>query len=161
MSSMLSQKVADQVSSASTLYFRLILLVGPPRTGKTNTLKQLAEEKSWPLVNVNLALSERLLQMTSRQRALNIEKVLSDISNQNEEDIVLFDNIEVLFSPELQQDPLRLLQSLARNRTIIAAWPGEFYNDTLTYAEPSHREFKRYFTPDAIVVHSAGMHNKV
>ena len=38
-------------------------------------------------------------------------------------DVVLLDNIELLFAVEFAQDPLRLLQSLSRNVTIVAAWP--------------------------------------
>ena len=51
-------------------------------------------------------------------------------------EVVLLDNIELLFATELAQDPLRLLQSLSRNRTIVAAWPGNFDGGALTYAEP-------------------------
>ena len=52
-------------------------------------------------------------------------------------------NIELLFATELAQDPLKLLQSLSRNRTIVAAWPGNFDGAALTYAEPGHPEARR------------------
>ena len=54
------------------------------------------------------------------------------------------DNLELLFSPDLAQDPLRLLQGLARNRTIVASWPGFMRGAQLIYAEPSHPEYRRY-----------------
>ena len=50
-------------------------------------------------------------------------------------ELILLDNIELLFAVELAQDPLRLLQSLSRNRTVIASWPGTFDGQSLTYAE--------------------------
>jgi len=40
-------------------------------------------------------------------------------------DVVLLDNVEVLFDVSLKQDPLRLLQGLSRNKTVVAAWSGE------------------------------------
>ena len=61
--------------------------------------------------------------------------------------------ISSCFSPRnLAQDPLRLLQSLSRNRTIVAAWPGIFDGASLTYAEPGHPEARRYPTPQAVIV---------
>ena len=53
---------------------------------------------------------------------------------------------------ELAQDPLKLLQSLSRNRTVVAAWPGNFDGVSLTYAEPGHPEARRYPTPQAMIV---------
>ena len=37
--------------------------------------------------------------------------------------MILLDNIEVIFDVALKQDPLRLLQRLSRNKTVVAAWP--------------------------------------
>jgi hypothetical protein len=78
--------------------------------------------------------------------------ILDDIVREEASDVVLLDNIELLFAAELAQDPLRLLQSLSRNRTIVAAWPGLFDGKTLTYAEPGHPEARRYSTPQAVIV---------
>jgi len=58
--------------------------------------------------------------------------------------LVLLDNIEILFDVHLKQDPLRLLQGLSRNKTVVVAWPGRVLNDTLIYAEPEHPEYRRY-----------------
>ncbi|MCL4079017.1 BREX-3 system P-loop-containing protein BrxF [Coriobacteriia bacterium Es71-Z0120] len=44
----------------------------------------------------------------------------------------------------LQQDPLRLLQGLPRNKTVVAAWNGTIVDGYLTYAGPSHPEYRRY-----------------
>jgi hypothetical protein len=71
-------------------------------------------------------------------------------------DVVLLDNIELLFAEELAQDPLRLLQALSRNRAVVAAWPGGFDGKYLTYAEPSHAEARRYQTPQAVIVKAGG-----
>ena len=148
----LSQRITEQIPSTTSLYHRLILVVGPPRSGKTTAFRNIAAEHAWPLVNVNLSLSERLLELTSRQRALKVSRLLHQLVKEHEGEVLILDNIEVLFSPELQQDPLRLLQGLARNRTVIAAWAGESEGQSLTYAEPTHPEFKRYQKPDAVIV---------
>jgi hypothetical protein len=152
MAAALSQRIADQVPGAATAYHRLILVTGPPRTGKTTALRELHADHSWPVININLSLSERLLELTTRQRSLKVAGILGKLAKEVDADVVILDNTEVLFSLELKQDPLRLLQGLSRNRTVIAAWAGEHQGSKLTYAESGHPEYRPYSNPDAIIV---------
>jgi hypothetical protein len=145
-------QIQDVLASTRDVYYKLILAVGPPRIGKTAALSELAARHDWPRLNVNLRLSERLLDLTHRQRAVRVAGILDDIVRETASDVVLLDNIELLFAEKLAQDPLRLLQSLSRNRTIIAAWPGTFDGTSLTYAEPGHPEARRYSSPQAVIV---------
>ena len=121
-------------------------------SSKTAALTELATQHPWPRLNINLRLAEKLLDLTHRQRAVRVAGVLNDILREEASDVVLLDNIELLFAKELAQDPLRLLQSLSRNRTIVTAWPGFFDGKYLTYAEPGHPEARRYSTPQAVIV---------
>jgi hypothetical protein len=100
-------------------YYKLILAVGPARAGKTSALTELARDHKWPRLNVNLRLSEKLLDLTHRQRAVRVANILDDAIRFEASHVILLDNLELLFAEELTQDPLRLLQSLSRNRTVI------------------------------------------
>jgi hypothetical protein len=148
----LATQIEDVLPRTRDAYYKLVLAVGPARTGKTAILTELATQHSWPRLNVNLHLSERLLELTRRQRATRVAGILDDMIRTEGSDVVLLDNIELLFAEELAQDPLRLLQSLSRNRAIIAAWPGGFDGACLTYAEPGHPEARRYQSPQAVIV---------
>ena len=150
----LSNRIADRVPEAADLYHRLVLVVGRTNTGKTAALNNLAEERGWPLVNVNLVLSERLLELTSKQRALRVPRLLGEIADGHPGEVLLLDNTEILFSTELQQDPLRLLQGLGRNRTVVATWSGEMDDDNLNYAAPGHPEYRRCSRPQVIILHA-------
>jgi hypothetical protein len=66
--------------------------------------------------------------------------------------VVLLDNIEILFEVSFQQDSLRLLQGLARNRTVVAAWNGTLDNGHLLYATPGHPEYRHCPARDLVVV---------
>lgn len=158
MATPLSQQIAERVAEAPLLYHRLVLVVGPPRAGKTAALRDLTAEHEWPLVNINLQLSERLLELTARQRALRVARIVDDIVNEKDAEIVMLDNIEMLFHPELRQDPLRLLQSLSRNRTVVAVWRGRYQGQSLTYASPEHPEFRRFDDPQALIVSTGASH---
>lgn len=105
-----------------------------------------------PVINVNLRLSERLLDLTQRQRPVRVQRILATLIEEQVGEPVILDNIELLFGAELRLDPLRVLQQLARNRTIVAAWPGQLDDGVLSYAEPGHPEARRYINPEAAVV---------
>jgi hypothetical protein len=151
----LASQVQEVLPRTQDAYYKLVLAVGPARTGKTAMLTELAAHHSWPRLNVNLRLSERLLELTHRQRATRVASILDDMVRAEKSDVVLLDNIELLFAEELAQDPLRLLQTLSRNRAIVAAWPGGFDGACLTYADPGHPEARRYHTPQAVIVNAA------
>ena len=155
MPTTLFSQIQDVLPSTRDAYYKLVLAVGPARAGKTSALTELATRHSWPRLNVNLCLSEKLLDLTHRQRAVRVSGILDDIVRQEKADVVLLDNIELLFAVDLSQDPLRLLQSLSRNRAIVAAWPGTFDGSSLTYAEPGHPEARRYQSPQALIVKSS------
>lgn len=152
MTGTLSSQIVRQIDQATQAYFRLVLVVGPARSGKTRVLRDLHAAHGWPMVNLNLALSERLLELTVKQRALRVARIVDDIVQDQSGGIVLVDNIEMLFHPDLQQDPLRLLQTVARNRTIVATWRGKYRGSSLTYAVPSHPEYRRIDEPQALFV---------
>ena len=152
MTTRFSSQIEDVLPRTRDAYYKLVLVVGPARTGKTAVLTELATQHSWPRLNVSLRLSERLIELTHRQRATRVAGILDGIIREEKQEVVLLDNIELLFAEELAQDPLRLLQSLSRNRTIVAAWPGNFDGVSLTYAEPGHPEARRYQTPQAVIV---------
>ena len=133
-------------------YHRLVLVVGPAGSGKTPLVKELCRRQRFPYLNVNLALSQRLLDLTSKERPLRVRRLLDDVIGEQPGDAVVLDNIELLFDPALHQDPLACLQALSRNRTLVASWGGAYTQDVLTYAEPGHPEYRRYERPDVIVV---------
>jgi hypothetical protein len=77
-----------------------------------------------------------------------LKEVIAAVSG----DVVLLDNLEILFDTGLEVEPLRLLQLISRNRTIVASWNGSFQGGTLTYAEPGHPELIQFKQTDAVVI---------
>lgn len=147
----LADKVIARLDFAAELYHRLILVAAPSGSGKTAALQDIAKRRGAPLLNLNLEVSRRLLDLTEMQRALQLPRVLEDVVGR-EDSVVLLDNIEILFDIALEQDPLRLLQGLSRNRTVVASWNGAVNNGYLVYATPEHPEHRRYPARDLVVV---------
>ena len=143
----LSEKVLARIDGAKALYHRLILVAAPSGAGKTEALRGVAARTGARLVNLNLELSRRMLDLTGRERALRMPDLFDEVVGRDEP-LVLLDNIEILFDVSFEQDPLRLLQGVSRNRTIVAAWNGTLENGYLTYAAPEHPEHRRYSRDD-------------
>ncbi len=145
------ETILAHVEAAGDLYHRLILVAAPSGAGKTATLRAVAARTSVPVLNLNLELSRRLLELTVRRRVLELTRALDEILGRDSP-LVLLDNTEILFDPVLQQDPLRLLQHVSRNRTIVASWNGTVDHRYLSYADPGHSEYRRYPTAGLVIV---------
>jgi hypothetical protein len=151
----LVQEVIQRLHDVESLYYRLVLLVLPSGGGKTGCLEEVGRKQGVPVVNVSLELSRALLPLTERQRAFQLTRILEEIILAAGSPVVLLDNIEFLFAPALKQDPLRVLQSLARSRTLVVAWPGTIEAGHIIYGDPDHPEYRRYEIKDFLVVGTA------
>jgi len=137
-------QIRERLSGIADVYNRLVLLVGHSGSGRTAALRLLADAEKVPVLNVGADISRRLLDLTERQRVLQLPKLLKEAVAAYPSDLALLDNTEVLFNPALMQDPLRLLQGLSRDRTVVASWLGDVDDRHLTYAVPEHPEFRQY-----------------
>ncbi|MEO5366497.1 MAG: BREX-3 system P-loop-containing protein BrxF [Magnetococcus sp. WYHC-3] len=142
----------DAVGQAGQLFHRLILLVGPSGSGKTRLLRDVGQATGWPVINLNLELSKGMLELSSRKRAMKAGRLMAEIVERDGSDVTLLDNLELLFEPSLMLDPLRLLQGMARDRTVVAAWNGRLTDGHLVYAEPGHPEHRRAMAKDLLIV---------
>ena len=149
-------EIRKHLRGIAELYNRLLLVVGPTGSGKTAALRAFAAEEGSSTVNVGVELGRSLLDLTERQTVMEVPSLLERIVGEAEGDTVVFDNTEILFNPVLNQDPLRLLKALSRNRTIVASWLGSLDGQHLVYATPEHREFRRYPLGDLMVVDVSG-----
>lgn len=151
MAEPIHDKIKRSLQAAEGLYHRLVLLVGETGSGKTGVLRDVAEELGTSVININLALAGELLELTAKQRSLRLPDILDRIATRDRSPVVL-DNLEILFDKDLKQDPLRLLQSLSRNRTVLASWNGTMNCGRLLYAEAGHPEYRSYESIDALIV---------
>lgn len=155
MAEPIENKVTRSLKAAEELYHRLVLIVGKSGSGKTSVVQNLTKLHNAEPININQCLSKELLELTEKQRQLKLAEILARAVN-GSGDKVFLDNTEILFDVELKQDPLRLLQGLSRNLTVVTSWNGTFEKGKLTYAEPGHREYRSYDLTDTLVVSMSG-----
>ncbi len=161
MAESIENKVINLIKVAEDRYYRLLLMVGESGSGKTSAIQNLANQHKTASININFCLSEALLNLTERQRKLELPEILRR-TIESRGNKAFLDNIEILFDADLDQNPLLLLQRLSRNLTIVASWNGKFENGKLTYADLGHREYKSYDitdTTDVLIVSMSGETN--
>ena len=144
-----SREIDCLVDDIGALQNKLILLIGPPRAGKTGVLRAIATARGLTPLNVGAELGGRLAGMPQRQRHLQTTSILRELADQHAIDgLLLLDNLELLFDRSLQLDPLDLLKRHAHAKPVVAVWPGELQGDTrtgrLTYADMGHPEHQDY-----------------
>ena len=139
------EELEHLVEDISNLNSKLVLLIGPQQSGKSKLLAQLSERRNMPVLNVGAELGRKLLEIPSTRRHLQAADILKNIANEaTRHDLLLIDNIELLFDHTLQLNPLDLLKRLAHARRVIGVWPGEIRKKRLSYAakgDPEHRDY--------------------
>ena len=93
-----------------------------------------------------------MLELTQRQRQLQVPRLLRDIIRTAHDQAVLLDNLEILFDTSLKLDPLRCLQDVARIEWWLLPGTGAVTAGHLTYATPDHPEYRRYALEDLVIV---------
>jgi hypothetical protein len=136
------ERLTDEIAS---LHSKLLLLVGPSNAGKTTLLRAFGKRMEVEPLNVGSELGLRLMGLPLKQRPLEAGSILRTLADQHaKHDLLLIDNIELLFDRTLQLDPLDLLKRQAHVRRILAVWPGELRDGRLTYAHMGHPEQQDY-----------------
>ena len=148
-------KLERLIGEIGDLNSKLILLVGPSRSGKTQLLRQLSAKLNIEPLNVGLELGRRLAATPNNKRGFSAGELLREIAlleqfGERTETPLLLDNLELLFEPSLQINPLDLVKRLAHSKRVVAVWPGELRGDRLIYADMSHPEHRDY-SQDGVV----------
>lgn len=146
------EKLEKLIVEIGDLNSKLILLVGSSRSGKTQLLRQLSAKLNLEPHNVGLELGRRLAATPNNKRGFSAGELLREIADKERTEApLLLDNLELLFEPGLQINPLDLVRRLAHSKRVVAVWPGELRGDRLVYADMSHPEHRDY-SCDSVVV---------
>lgn len=139
------ERLGRLVDEIGAVHRKLILLVGRPGSGKTALLAELANQRGVKVLNVGAALGSRLAALPQRQRALQANIIMRELADRYVSgDLLLLDNIELLFDRTIRLDPLDLLKRHAHARRVVAVWPGNLRDGRLSYAEMGHPEYQDY-----------------
>jgi hypothetical protein len=131
----------ESIERAKKYHTQLIVVFGE---SASQLLEHAASSDDLPIMNLSLALSERLIDFPRQDRSRSASSVFTELIEEQQAQELLIDHLEILFDRSLSIDPLKLLQNNAKNITLVVVWPGEKNASSLTYAIPSHPEYRFY-----------------
>lgn len=147
------EKLERLATEVAVLHSKLILLVGTPRAGKTALLVAFGKRVEAEPLNVGSELGRRLAAIPQKQRHLRAGTELRELADEHvKRDLLLMDNIELLFDTSLRLNPLDLLKRHAHSKRVVAVWPGELRDGRLTYADMGHSEHRDYATDGLVAL---------
>jgi AAA+ ATPase superfamily predicted ATPase len=142
---MQTSRLRALLKNVSELNTKLIIVTGLPNSGKTAFLRGVASDLNSHVIYAGFELARSLVRIPRSERPLNVTSILREVAfSTSANDILFLDNLEILFDVSLHIDPLGQLKVLARQRPVVAVWPGELAHDRLIYAELGHPEYRSY-----------------
>jgi len=141
----LIDKLAKYIEADNALNTNLILLVGTSTLKVNEIFDEISSRYKAVPLNVGLLFSKAITLLSQKQRCLMTGEILRVLLAEQANSSPLFiKNIEVLFDTSLKLDPLDLLKRNAKNRKLIAIWPGQIFEQRLIYGDFGHVERKSY-----------------
>ncbi len=137
------EALKQQISEVSLREEKLVILVGRPGSGKSRILRGLAHNN---YLDLSKELAKQLLPVPREKRPAQVPALLQELINSREEPVLIIDNIEILFLPEVDLEPLKMLAKLSRSKTLVVAWVGEYDGLQLSWSEPGRPGYKTYAT---------------
>jgi len=143
----------ETLETAAASYYKLVLVVGPMGSGKTQIMKEIATY-NFHYLNFAEEFSRKMLSRPVNSRAAEAEQVAIDLIESQGSKHLAIDNTEVLFECPMKLNPLALLKRLSLEHVVVATWNGHFDDSKLTYGQPGHPAFQefRYTEQDTFII---------
>jgi ABC-type cobalamin/Fe3+-siderophores transport system ATPase subunit len=129
----------DSITHSLAADRRVVLLVGPPGCGKSRVLREFQDVG---IVNVGKELARELIPHAKEKRSEMALELLGQLIDSHTHSIVVLDNIELLFMPELKIDLWPALEVLSANKKLIVAWTGRVAGDQIQWGDPGVPGFR-------------------
>jgi hypothetical protein len=146
--SIYTAQIKQELEKVRLCRHQMVIVVGGLRS---KVIEQFALEAGIEPINLNLRLSELLLDLPLNRRSRKVGELVNRLVMECG-DVVVLAHIELLFLPELQVDPMRLFEDLSRDKVLVIDWNGKYDNGVLIYASSGHPEYRIYHEIEASII---------
>lgn len=122
---------------------RILFVVGGPGSGKSRLIRTLAEQEGWKYIPAKELIDEDFLEVAHDLRPQMAEDQICKVLKACGSEVVLIDDVDVLFAPILNIQPIELLRTISRIYPLVVGWRGRFDGEQL-YLE--HNNDPEYYT---------------
>ena len=130
--------------SASRHYYPGCLLVHPDVRHLQTLVADIRTWFNWSTLSLGTILSAALLAVPPSHRSRSTQSLLTESVRPCAPGPLLCRDIDLLFEPSLNLNPLQLLQKLSRVTALVVLWPGNADMKHLWYAAPSHPHYRSW-----------------
>lgn len=141
----------ELVSQVKTLPQPIVVIGGSSGSGKTWLANFLAEQGLGTYVNLSLTLSRYMMMGSATDGPWRASDFIARLPSAAGSDLpMILDNIEAVFQPELQLNPLSWFLQMAREVPLVVIWPGVVSHGEFVYSTPNRPDY--YHQRDLSVV---------
>ena len=151
----LDRRIGEALARVEHSRNRLVLAITDGSAAELDSLRISAQLHDLHAINLNLSLSQRLLECPAGRRTPMASDMLRDVVEAAGSGGILLFNTELLFDASLKLNPLRSLLMLARERTVVATWNGSLDGTWLVYATPDHPDYRRVAAEECICIRTS------
>lgn len=131
--------------------YTCLLLVSPEMRRLEHAADELLSIYAWLRLSLGQELGSVLLPVIPRRRSREAHRWMRTRFGELSPGPVLCTEIDLLFEPTLELDPLSLLCDIGRVTRLVVTWPGSHHHDVLSYAVPDHSHYRTWRNPEVYV----------
>lgn len=106
----------------------------------------------WQVISIGKELSEFLIASSENDRSRTARDWLVEELRRKSPGPVVCKDVDLLFHPSLNLDPLVLFRQASRFTKLVVLWAGSFSNGLLSYAVPEHSHYRHWKDMDGVVI---------
>ena len=114
--------------------------------------KLLSSRYSVQSISIGKQLCQRLITESTQIYASSTVQVITELIDETSSYPILCKDIDLLFEPVFQIDPFALFMQVSKNKELIVLWPGDYYNNILSYASPEHTHYRTWKNPGIEII---------
>ena len=120
-----AQDIKERWESLQADEERILFIVGGPGSGKSKLIRELAEQDGWKYIEAKELIDDEFLEIARDLRPDMAKDVMCKALKACGSDVILLDNVNVLFAPILNLKPIELLKTVSAMYPIVVGWRGD------------------------------------
>lgn len=123
---------------------KLLIIIGGPGSGKSKLIRDLTYQDGWKICEAKELFDDEFLEIPRADRPEKAIALISTAIRRLNARVVMIDNVEFLFAPILNLNPVQMLKDLSKECPIIVSWRGSLEGNTLYFehnGDPKYAKF--------------------
>lgn len=123
---------------------KLLILIGGPGSGKSKVLRELTYQEGWKFCEAKDLIDDEFLEIPRADRPEKAISLISAAIHRLNPRVLMIDNVDFLFAPILNLDPVKLLSELSKEVPLVVGWRGSLEGNTLFFehnGDPKYAKF--------------------